>query len=69
MNEELEMFEAIEMHVERMLSQVSENEKRNNPLLPKHEERMQRFLDRLRTILSEKESESSEESEAKNANA
>lgn len=69
MNEELEMFEAIEMHVERMLSQVSDNEKRSNPLLPKHEERMQRFLDRLRTILSEKESESSEESEVENANA
>lgn len=69
MNEELEMFEAIEMHVERMLSQVSENEKRSNPSLPKHEERMQRFLDRLRVIIAEKESESSEESEAQNANA
>jgi hypothetical protein len=69
MNEELEMFEAIEMHVERMLSQVSESEKRNNPSLPKYEERMQRFLDRLRTIITEKESESSEESGAENANA
>lgn len=69
MNEELEMFEAIEMHVERMLAQVSDNEKKSNPQLPKYEERMQRYLDRLREILSEKESDSCQESEAKNANA
>ncbi len=69
MNEELEMFEAIEMHVERMLAQVSENEKRNNPQLPKYEERMQRFLDRLREIISEKESDSCQGSEVEDANA
>ena len=69
MNEELEMFEAIEMHVERMLAQVSDNEKRNNQQLPKYEERMQRYLDRLREILSEKESNPSQNSEADSANA
>ena len=69
MNEELEMFEAIEMHVERMLSQVSENEKRSNPQLPKYEERMQRFIDRLREIMTEKESDSCEGPEVEDANA
>ena len=69
MNEEMEMFEAIEMHVERMLSQVSEQERRTNPLLPKHEERMQRYLDRLREILSEKEFESKQISEEEDARA
>lgn len=69
MNEEMEMFEAIEMHVERMLAQVSDNEKKSNPQLPKYEERMQRYLDRLREILSEKENNSCSDSEAKNANA
>lgn len=69
MNEELEMFEAIEMHVERMLAQVSDNEKKSNPQLPKYEDRMQRYLDRLREILAEKESDSCQESEVKDANA
>lgn len=69
MNEELEMFEAIEMHVERMLAQVSANEKRSNPQLPKHEARMQRFLDRLREIIAEKENDSCQDAEVEDANA
>ncbi len=68
MNEELEMFESIEMHVERILAQVSEGERKHNPALPKYEQRMQRFLERLREIISEKESESSQDSEVKDAN-
>lgn len=69
MNEETEMFEAIEMHVERMLAQVSENEKHSNPQLPKYEGRMQHFLDRLREIISEKESDSCQDAEVEDANA
>ncbi len=67
MNEELEMFEAIEMHLERMLSQVSEEERRKNPLLSKHEERMQRYMERLREILSEKDLETKLNPEGENA--
>lgn len=55
MSEEMEMFEAIEMHVERMLSQVSETEARSNPTLAKFETKMRRLLERLRECLSEKE--------------
>jgi len=69
MNEEMEMFEAIEMHVERMLAQVSENEKRSNPQLPKYEARMQRFIDRLREIVTENETDSCQGAEAEDANA
>jgi hypothetical protein len=64
MKEGKEMFEAIEMHVERMLAKRSEQEKNQNPALAKHERRMQKVLDRLRKVTSEKK-----KAEASNANA
>ena len=52
MKEGKEMFEAIEMHVERMLAKRSENEKQTNPALGEHERRMKAILDRLRKIVT-----------------
>ena len=57
MTEEREMFEAIEMHVERMMGQVSTWERNRNSRLTEYESRMERFLERLREILSERESD------------
>jgi len=68
MNKEKEMFEAIEMHVERMLSHVSEDERKSNPALTKQEGRMQRLLDQLRKVVTSQECEA-EESEASDASA
>jgi hypothetical protein len=62
MSEEMEMFEAIEMHVERMLAQVSETEARSNPMLTKFETKMRRLLERLRECLLEKEANQDSES-------
>ncbi len=61
MSEEMEMFEAIEMHVERMLTQVSEAEARSNPMLAKFETKMRRLLERLRECISEKEANREQE--------
>lgn len=61
MSEEMEMFEAIEMHVERMLTQVSETEARSNPMLAKFETKMRRLLERLRECISEKEANKEQE--------
>ena len=66
MSEEMEMFEAIEMHVERMLSQVSETEVRSNPMLSKFETKMRRLLERVRERLMEKESKANQARENSN---
>jgi DNA topoisomerase IA len=66
MSEEMEMFEAIEMHVERMLSQVSETEVRSNPMLSKFETKMRRLLERVRERLMEKESKANQAGENSN---
>ena len=66
MSEEMEMFEAIEMHVERMLSQVSETEVCSNPMLSKFETKMRRLLERVRERLMEKESKANQARENSN---
>ena len=66
MSEEMEMFEAIEMHVERMLSQVSETEVCSNPMLSKFETKMRRLLERVRERLVEKESKANQVGENSN---
>jgi hypothetical protein len=60
------MFEAVEMHVERMLAKCSDQEKTQNPALAKHERRMQKLLDRLRkaTVLEKSKTESTEAADA-----
>lgn len=68
MSEEMEMFEAIEMHVERMLTQVSETEMRSNPMLVKFETKMRRLLERLRECLSEKEANQDQEDSKESSN-
>ncbi len=53
-----EMFEAIEMHVEKMLAKCSANERKQNLSLTKYEERMREILNRLRKVVSGHQSES-----------
>jgi hypothetical protein len=67
MKEGREMFEAIEMHVERMLAKCSDQEKNQNPALAKHERRMQKLLDRLRKVVTSEKTKT-ENSEAVDAN-
>jgi hypothetical protein len=43
-----EMFEAIEMHVERMMAKRSEMERRSNRLLIPHEKKIEKLLQQLR---------------------
>ena len=68
MSEEMEMFEAIEMHVERMLTQVSETEARSNPMLVKFETKMRRLLERLRESLSEQKPNKDQEGSMESSN-
>ena len=66
MKEEKKMFEAIEMHLERMLATRSANEKKQNTSLAKHERRMKEILKQLREDVTS-EQRPVEESEASNA--
>jgi len=44
------MFEQVEAHVERMLALVSENERKQNPVLKRFEKRMGRVLLQLKEL-------------------
>ncbi len=48
------MFESVEFYVEKMISQLSENEKEQNPQLPRVEREIHQVLGRLRKLESEK---------------